>query len=206
MRRSEMRTLVYDIEVMKGPDEVEGGWSNPEGMGFGTAVVYDYEEDLYHFFGPSEADKLRDFLSTSLVVSFNGIKFDNAVLLGNDYLKRRSESGFTPIWEDFDILVEVVKAKYGVNTVSAAEAKVGADEVHDGTIGLNALAKATIGLEKTGHGSKAPQMIREGRLSEVFSYNLNDVRLTRMLYDFIQKYGYLIDGNGDQYLISGGEE
>jgi hypothetical protein len=71
---------------------------------------------------------------------------------------------------------------------------------------LNALAKATIGLEKTGHGSKAPQMIREGRLSEVFSYNLNDVRLTRMLYDFIQKYGYLIDGNGDQYLISGGEE
>jgi len=38
--------VVYDVEVVRGPDKVEGGWDNPEGMGFASAVVYDFKTDL----------------------------------------------------------------------------------------------------------------------------------------------------------------
>lgn len=191
-----MRTLVYDIEVLKGPSEVSGGWGNPEGMLFGTAVVYDYKADLYHFFGTDHKDELIELLAGNYVISFNGIRFDNKILLGNDY-----QSKFAALWDDYDILREVVKAKFGCESVSEAEEKVGNQGVHDGSIGLDALARGTLGLNKTGHGAKAPGLIRENKWAEVFAYNLNDVRLTRKLYDFIQKHGYLIDGWGNKITI-----
>jgi len=159
-------------------------------MGFGTAVVYDYENDLYHFFGPKQKQQLIDLLKGNFVVSFNGIRFDNRVLLGNDYQERDH------LWEDFDLLLEVVRSKFGVDSVEEAEERYGAKQVHDGSIGLNGLAEGTLGLKKTGHGSKAPQMIREGKWADVFAYNLNDVRLTRLLYEFAERYGYLIDKSG----------
>lgn len=183
---------VYDIEVLRGPDEVEGGWQNPEAMGFGTAVVYSYKDNLYHFFGPNQKQELIDLLAESpgLVVSFNGIKFDNAVLLGNDYQKHEA------IWFDYDLLLNVVGGKYNLESVYDAEKKLGDKEIHDGSIGLDGLAEGTLGMHKTGHGAKTPQLIKEGKWAEVFAYNLHDVRLTKMLYDFAKKYSYLIDRNG----------
>lgn len=190
-------TLVYDIEVLKGPEDVEGGWNNPEGMLFGTAVVYEYGADLYHFFGRNQKDDLVRLLTDNDVISFNGIKFDGRVLLGNSYDANGHNSG----WNDIDILVKVVRSKFGVDSVHEAEEKVGRSIVHNGSIGLDALARGTLGLHKTGHGAKAPQLINENKWAEVFAYNLNDVRLTRKLYDFIQKYGYLIDGRGNKITI-----
>lgn len=190
-----MRTLVYDIEVLKVPCEVTGGWGNPEGMLFGTAVVYEYDTDLYSFFGPAQKDDLIRYLTGNTVISFNGIKFDNSVLLGNNYAESDAN---TTHWSDVDILLEVVRSKFGVGSVQEAEERVGRYTAHDGSIRLDALARGTLGLHKTGHGAKAPELIRENRWAEVFAYNLNDVRLIRKLYDFIQKYGYLIDGRGDR--------
>lgn len=181
---------VYDIEVLRGPDEVEGGWQNPEAMGFGTAVVYSYKDNLYHFFGPDQKREIIGLLADSHVVSFNGIKFDNAVLMGNDYQKAGEP------WTNRDILLDVVKGKYSLGSVLEAEKKLGDKEIHDGSIGLDGLAEGTLGMHKTGHGAKAPQLIKEGKWAEVFAYNLHDVRLTKMLYDFAKKYGYLIDRNG----------
>lgn len=40
---------VYDVEVLRTPDEVEGTWRNLRGMGFGTAVVFDYRADRYGY-------------------------------------------------------------------------------------------------------------------------------------------------------------
>lgn len=192
-----MNTLIYDVEVLRGPDEVDGGWNNPWGMGFGTAVVYDYDRDLYHFFGAEKLKDLIGLLTTGLVVSFNGIKFDNRVLFGNDYNAPNSEVA----WRDYDILLEVVKAKYGLSSVAEAEKKLGDPAVHDGSIGLDGLSEGTLNLHKTGHGAKAPQLIREAKWAEVFAYNLNDVRLTRKLFDFIRQYGYLIDRAGTKLEI-----
>jgi len=185
----ETLTYVYDIEVLRGPDEVEGGWQNPEAMGFGTAVVYSYKDNLYHFFGPDQKRELIGLLADGHVVSFNGIKFDNAVLMGNDYQKAEKS------WTNRDILLDVVKGKYSLHSVLEAEKKLGDKEVHDGSIGLDGLAEGTLGMHKTGHGAKAPELIKEGKWAEVFAYNLHDVRLTRMLHEFAKKHGYLIDRN-----------
>jgi len=184
--------FIYDIEVLRGPDEVDGGWNNPEAMGFGCAVVYGYEYDQYYFYGPDEKDWLVILLANAHVVSFNGIKFDNRVIFGNDYNSAVCDRK----WSDIDLLLKVVRGKFNVDTVADAETKFGMSEVHDGSIGLDGLAKGTLGMGKTGHGSKAPDMIREGKWDGVYAYCLHDVRLTRKLYEFAKQYGYLIDRNG----------
>jgi len=45
-----MDTLVYDVEISEEVAKTEGGWSNPWGMGLGSAVVYSLEKDRYYFF------------------------------------------------------------------------------------------------------------------------------------------------------------
>lgn len=184
-----MNYLVYDVEVVNGPDEVEGGWNNPEGMGFATAVVYISESDFYEFYeGNGGKAALVFALKGKNVVTFNGIKFDSRVILGN------ARKGVP--WNEYDILLEVVRSKYGLDSVESAERKLGDKEVHDGSISLDGLAEGTLGKHKTGHGAKAPILYREKKFDQLYSYNLQDVRLTRQIFEFVLKYGYLIDRNG----------
>lgn len=182
--------LIYDVETLKCPEEVDGGWENPEGMNFGTAVVFDTETGFYYFFGPDDLLKLREFLRAKKRMGFNNIKFDDRVIYGNKY----HEEPFAEKVEVKDLLIQVVRAKFGFETVREAEEKVGAENIHDGSLGLNGLSKATLGFGKTGHGSKSPLLIREGKWAEVFEYNLNDVRLTHLLIEHKEKYGFVVDG------------
>lgn len=190
--------VIYDVEVLKGPDEVEGGWENPEAMGFGTAVVYDTAPDRYFFYGPQDKQKLIKMLHGHRdVVSFNGVRFDNRVLMGNDYL---SEDG---LWDNTDLLLLAVRAKFpGCADVKEAEDKHGAKAVHDNTLGLDGLAHGTLGRGKTGHGAHAPKLIAAGDWAGVFEYNLEDVRLTYKLWAFAKQYGFLVDRGGTVLRIS----
>jgi len=183
--------IVYDLEVLRGPDEVPDGWDNPEGMGLGTAVAYRPGDGStagrYHFYGEHDAKELRDHLElASPVITFNGVKFDNRVLLGNN-------DGWDTPWEDIDLLVHIIRSRYpDCHTVGEAEDKHGRFTVHNGTCNLDALCKATFGQGKIGHGAKAPAMIQNGEWPAVFEYNLHDVQLTWMLYDFGRRYKYVL--------------
>ena len=53
-------------------------------------------------------------------------------------------------------------------------------------VGLNTLSLINLGRGKTGAGLEAPTLFREGRLEELKSYCLNDVLLTKDLYDLIR--------------------
>jgi len=181
--------LVYDVEILRGPDEVEGGWENPEGMGFGSAVVYDCKKDLYVFFGPKEKKPLIESLYGHKVISFNGIEFDNKVVLGNDYDKN-------VFWQDYDILIEVCRSWFGLDSIKEAEEKYGKNTVHGkGIISLDGLAQGTLGLRKTGTSAYAPELIKASKWADLFAYNLNDVRLIWKLFCHIRTYGYLLDRN-----------
>lgn len=184
--------MVWDVEVIRSPDEIPGGWNDPEGMGLGTAVVWSQRKNQYFFFEEKDKDDLRNFLSGNRIVSFNGIKFDNRVLLGNEYQKSEH------IFRDIDLLLEVVKSKFRLGSIKEAQAKMGDRSVHDGSINLDGLALGTLGFQKSGSGAHAPQLIQQGKWAEVFAYNLHDVRLTRMLYEFAKQWGYLIDRKGNQ--------
>lgn len=180
------KKIVYDVETMRGPDEVEGGWDNPAGMGFGCAVAYDITADVFGFYGPDDKQQLIDLLYNQTVISFNGIKFDNSVLLGNDY---------KPQWNDIDLLNEVIKAKFGTANIPDAVKQFGARKVFDTSVNLDGLAGGTLGKYKTGHGAHAPVLLKEGRWAELFEYNLNDVRLTYKLFMFAKRYRFLVDRN-----------
>lgn len=197
--------VVYDVEVLRTPDEVDGGWDNPEAMGFASAVAYSYEKDQYFFFLHEEGrEELIKLLDRNIAISFNGIQFDSRVILGND--RRLDESGetwglntaTTPYadWKNIDLLVEYIRARFQYQTVYEAEKKLGDKIIHDGSFGLDGLAQATLGLNKTGHGAKAPVLYKQRKYDELLAYNLQDVRLTKKLFDFIRFYGYLIDGLG----------
>lgn len=192
-----MDKVAYDVEVLRGPDQVEGGWNNPWEMGFGTAVVFDFSKNLYLFYGPEQKTTLVYYLKSKKVISFNGVKFDNRVLIAPDsYIPDLDVP-----WSNVDLLIEVVRAKFGASSVEEAEEKYGRSDVHNGSIGLDGLSKGTLGMSKSGHGARAPELIREGKWAEVFAYNLHDVRLTVLLYDFAKTYGYLVDGDGRKIVI-----
>lgn len=193
--------IVYDVEVVNGPDAVTGGWANPEAMGFASGVTYDYETGLYDFFLHEAGEEaLRKKLSNRIAVSFNGISFDSRVMLGNN---RECKQGFTftsdnnYMWFNFDILLEYIKGRFGYETVAEAEDRLGDRKIHDGTFNLDALCKATFRAGKTGHGAHAPLLYEKQQYDALLSYNLQDVRLTRRLFDFIREYGFVVDKNGN---------
>jgi DEAD/DEAH box helicase domain-containing protein len=58
-------------------------------------------------------------------------------------------------------------------------------------ISLDACAKATFNMQKTGDGLDAIKYYREGRLDELAAYCLQDVKLTRELYDYGRTHGHI---------------
>ena len=190
---------VYDVEVLRGPDEIAKGWGDPQGMGFGTAVVYLEREDLYRFYGPGDLNALKMDLEDRYLVGFNSVHFDNKVIYGNRYRRKplRERKG-----RECDLFLRAVCSKFGVDTLQAALKKFGPKKVFNNSCGLDAIAKATIGKGKTGTGEHAPKLIKRGQWADVFAYNLNDVRRTYQLYCFARENGFLIDGSGFRIPIS----
>lgn len=56
---------------------------------------------------------------------------------------------------------------------------------------LESLAQATLGRGKSGDGLEATKWWKEGRVDDVRKYCLDDVRITRELYDYARKNGSL---------------
>lgn len=59
-------------------------------------------------------------------------------------------------------------------------------------MGLDALSKATLGAQKLGHGLDSLVWYREGNWEQLEKYCLQDVRLTRDLYEYGKKHGHLL--------------
>jgi hypothetical protein len=187
--------LIYDVETQKLANEVENGFDNPAAMGFGSAAVYSYEHDRYLFFMQHEREALEEILTGNTVVSFNGKRFDNKIVVNNS-----TATAFP--WVDIDLLEIVIASKFGVTTIDEAVAANGSRKVFDGTLNLRAICGGTFGKWKSGKGIVAPELIKAGRWSELFAYNLHGVRLTRELFEYILQYGTCKDKNGNAIEIA----
>jgi len=198
------RAIVYDVEVEYGPDEVEGGWDNPEGMGFASAVAFDYGMDQYRFFlGPKGKLELLKLLHGKTAITFNGVKFDSRVMLGNSRNVQHQADYPLPIvqnsghwWFDCDLLLLYIQARFRIDDVGEAEKKLGDKAIHDGSFGLDGLAEGTFGLHKSGHGANAPILYRQHKYSELLEYNLHDVRLTKKVFEFLCQHEFIVDRVG----------
>ena len=64
-------------------------------------------------------------------------------------------------------------------------------------VGLNAVAEATLGEKKSGHGLEAITWWKKGEIDKIRKYCMDDVRITKELYEYALKNGKLKykDGN-----------
>jgi DEAD/DEAH box helicase domain-containing protein len=147
-------------------DEV-GGWDNKAAMKVSVAVSYSTREKKYRQFTEGQIPQLIEQLKGADIVSgYNIVNFDYAVL-----------QPYTPtLLRDLptlDLLVEVAKG-------SGFRLK------------LDSLAQATLNTPKSADGLQAVRWWREGNLADLLAYCQKDVEITKDLWDFGHKHGYLL--------------
>lgn len=160
-------TLVIDVETKKAFAEV-GGEQNIKELGISVAGVYSYAKDAFFALEEHELSELGKMVQEAEhVIGFNIKHFDIPVM--EPYLGEASfeRIAVTDLFEDV------------LNSLGFRA-------------GLGALAKATLGEGKSGHGLEALQWFREGRVADVKKYCLDDVRLTRNLYEYGKKHGHVL--------------
>ena len=157
--------LVLDLETQRDFNEVEG--RKPELLGVSVAGVYSYEENRYDAYLEADlAAKLGPRLQAcELLIGFNIRRFDMPVL--QPYLSYPVAP--LPV---LDIMEEIVK-NLGHR------------------LSLESLAQATLGRGKSGHGLEALRWFKEGRFDLITKYCLDDVKLTKELYDYGKEHGRL---------------
>jgi hypothetical protein len=154
-----MKNLVYfDLETQKSAEDV-GGWNHISRMGMSIGVTYSTRRGEYRIFGEKQVDDLiQELQHADLVVGFNHVRFDFEVLHGYTALDLRQ-------LPSLDLLVDLQnKLQHRLS--------------------LDAIAKATFGLEKTSEGLQAIQWFREGKLMEIAEYCCYDVKLTRLVHEY----------------------
>ena len=164
-----MRKIVFDIETSNIFSEV--GSNDPVSLDISVVGVYEYDGDRYSTFLVEEFSKLWPiFENTDMLITFNGEHFDIPLL--NKYY-----SGDLFKIKSVDLLKEMQKS---------AGRRMKLDQIAEGTLGVN----------KSGHGLDAIKWWKEGEVEKVKKYCLDDVRITKDLYDYALKEGKLIFKEG----------
>jgi DEAD/DEAH box helicase domain-containing protein len=160
-----MDKIVLDIETKNFFEDV-GGRDNVGKIEVSVVGIYSFDQDKYIAFDEHEMEKLAELLKrTQLIITFAGARFDMLVLE-----KYFSFNIFSI--DHFDILEEVEK-------------NLGR------RIGLGILAEANLGVGKTGQGGEAIEMYKQGEIQKLKDYCLQDVKITKDLYELIKKQAYL---------------
>ena len=152
------KRLVLDLETKRTFDDV-GSRNNLAALGVSVVGIYNYDSDDYRCFLEHEFGELQNLLiDSTLIIGFNHIHFDLPVLQPHLSI----DTNKLPC---FDILVDVEK-------------RIG----H--RVGLDAIARATLGVGKTASGLDAIRYYQENRWEELKTYCLNDVKVTKEVFNF----------------------
>ena len=174
------RVIVYDLETQKTFDEV-GGQRNAAALGISILGAYDFTEDKYYALREKDLGIFLELLKeTKLLIGFNSIKFDNKVL--------------QPYYSNFDVdsvphldLLEEITNSIGHR------------------VKLDSIANSTLHEGKTGDGLDAVRYFRANAWQELTKYCLDDVRITKDVYEYGLRHGYLWyhkAGKGEKIPIS----
>jgi len=155
--------LVLDLETKKSFQEV-GGKGNMHLLGVSVVGVYSYQADKFFAFEEKDFPRLEGMLADAgRVIGFNSKHFDFPVLQPHVRIDLR-HVGHLDLMED-------VERGAGFR------------------ISLDNLAQASLGVGKSGNGLQAITWWREGNIEAVKKYCLDDVRITRDLYEYGKKQG-----------------
>jgi DEAD/DEAH box helicase domain-containing protein len=166
-----MRTVVFDIETQNVFRDV--GRADPAMLDISIVGVYDSETDSYSTYTQDELAQLWPILEkTAVLVGFNSDHFDIPLL--NKYYP----GDLTQI-KSIDLLKEI-KNSLGRR------------------IKLDTIAEGTLGTKKSGHGLQAIQWWKQGEIDKIRDYCIEDVRITKELYDYALAHGALKYKDGGQ--------
>lgn len=156
-----LKKIVLDLETQKSFEEV-GGRGKNHLLKVSVCGIYDYITNQYTIYEEHELPRLATVLQTAdQIIGFNIKNFDFAVL--QPYMN--FDLGTLPY---FDILEEIEK-------------------VIGHRIKLESVAQGTIGSGKSGNGLEALLYFRNGRMDLLKKYCLDDVRVTKEVYDYALK-------------------
>ena len=134
-------------------------FDDPSKLGVSVAGIYEYGSSQKKIFTEKELHTLFPILeNASYIIGYNIRGFDLPVLQGY-------YPGDIDGFSQFDIL-EDIREKIGRR------------------IALNDVIYGTFGEKKSGHGLMAIDYYREGKWDELKKYCLDDVMLTKKLFDF----------------------
>lgn len=159
-----MNKIVIDIETSNTFSEV--GRDNFDALNISLIGLYSYSQDEFFSFGENEIFQAGEILkNASKIVGFGINRFDLPVL------KRYFDFDIFSV-SRFDILDEI-------------------EYLCGKRISLDLLAKANLGIGKNGKSLEAADLYRQGKMEELKNYCLNDVKITKDLYNLILKQGHL---------------
>ncbi|OGY88790.1 MAG: hypothetical protein A2927_01585 [Candidatus Komeilibacteria bacterium RIFCSPLOWO2_01_FULL_45_10] len=157
--------LVLDLETKKTFEEV-GGDHNKDQLEVSVCGVYSYDRDQFRAFKEEEFKELGEWLkAASLIIGFNSKSFDFNVL--QPYFKFKLAK-----LPHLDILEEVYHAL-------------------GHRLKLESLAQSTLGSGKSGTGLDAIWYFKNNDWDSLIKYCLDDVRVTRDLYEYGRRHGNL---------------
>ncbi|MBP9832097.1 MAG: ribonuclease H-like domain-containing protein [Candidatus Pacebacteria bacterium] len=156
-----MRRITLDIETT---NAAIGGAFDPSTMNLTVACIHDTETDLFTSYEVEELPKLWPILERAdLLIGYNSDHFDIPILnryYAGDLTKIRS----------LDLLAEI-------------------KNVLGRRIKLDSVASGTLGKKKSGNGLDAIKWWNEGKKEKVIKYCIDDVRITKDIYEYALKNG-----------------
>lgn len=156
--------IVLDLETQKTFDDVGG--RNYDDLLVSVAGIYRYDTGKYECYLENELHHLENLLiDCDLLIGFNQRKFDMPVL--QRYLNM--DSAKIPMLDLMENIAGIIGHR----------------------VSLDSVAQATLNIGKTGHGLDAIDYFRKGEWEKLKSYCLNDVKITREVYEYGVKHGHV---------------
>lgn len=183
-----MDHIVVDVEIQKCIGQDGLTWEDTDKFGVACAVVYEYVRDRFRIYGPQDVLALQARLhGAERITTFNGWRFDFPVIFG----MRGRERPLSLEPKSNDLLRRIwIAIGLDPDSWSPKHAGWSLNTVVVGTLGK--------GISKIGHGADAPKWYEDGQLARLHTYCLDDVTLERDLSDFVDRHGYVINGNTDK--------
>ncbi len=165
-----MRKVVFDIETRNVFEDV--GKADPALLDISLVGVYEYETDKYSSYLVEDLPKLWPILEQAdVLITFNGDHFDIPLL--NKYYH-----GDLSKIKSLDLLVEF-RAALGRR------------------VGLGNIAESTLNVGKSAHGLQAVEWWKKGDIESIRKYCLQDVKVTKEVYEYALKHKKLKYKDGD---------
>lgn len=159
-----MRKITFDIETTNTFADV--GSSNPADLEIAVVAIHDSHTNEYSYFLKEDFSKLWSILEQAdMLIGYNSDHFDIPLL--NKYFP-----GELTHIKSLDLLKEI-------------HASLGR------RLKLDSVAGATLGENKSANGLQSIRWWQDGEIQKVCDYCVQDVKVTKGIYDYALKHGKL---------------